>query len=205
MKMLLIFIDIYIIVAETSELKGAIVTMKSIGNENGDEHDNELFHEQFDELVLYGINKLSHQELLLFRAACQRVDTASEGVALFSFEEVQYFLDVKNIEVYDVVEELCKRCGKLLNPTFKYSKHSEHFVLFRIFQSVHIDGIERSVRIRASEKFVNMLIAFEQESEEGKGPRIFLGTTLPKGKRGKSEYSFGLDVLIGQTKNPRLF
>ena len=199
------FLDVYIIVAETSELKGAIVTMKSIGNENGDEHDNELFHEQFDELVLYGIDKLSHQELLLFRAACQRVDIAREGVALFNFEEVQHFFNVKNIEDYDAVEELCKMCGKLLNPTFKYSKHSEHFVLFRIFQSVHTDGTERTVRIRASEKFVNMLIAFEQESGEGKGPRIFLGTTLPRGKRGKSEYSFGLDVLIGQTKNPRLF
>lgn len=178
--------------------------MKSIGNENGDEHDNQLFHEYFDELVLYGIDKLSHQELLLFRAACQRVDTASEGVALFSFEEVQHFFDVKNVEDYDVVGELCKRCGKLLNPVFKYSKHSEHFFLFRIFQSIHTDGTECTVRIRASDRFVNMLIAFEQESGESKGPRIFLGTTLPRGKRGKSEYSFGLDVLIGQTNNPRL-
>lgn len=175
--------------------------MKAIGNENGDEHDIELFHE----LVLYGIEKLSHRELLLFRGACQRVDTAREGVALFNFEEVQHFFNVKNIEDYDDVEELCKMCETLLNPIFKYSKHSEHFVLFPIFQSVHIDGTERTVRIRASEKFVNMLIAYEPESGKSKGPRIFLGTTLPRGKRGKSEYSFGLDVLIGPTQNSRLF
>ena len=157
------------------------------------------------ELVLYGIEKFSYQELLMFRAACQKMARVGEDVVLFSFEEVQQFFNVKNIEDCDVAEELHERCGNLLNPIFKYSKHSEHFVSFCLFESVCTNRKERTVSIRATKLFVKLMAAFENEKGISEGPRVFLGTRLPRGKLRQSEYSFGLDVLIGQTNNPRLF